>query len=352
VFSTVEQYAALGDHRTGTPVDAATIAWFTERCRAAGAVTTIEEWDFDRYDVDWEVTLDGSPVDSIPLYYEGVGRAQTDMPFCTDIEVMSPDNASELAAIVALARSAGSPVAVMGTRSRTGRLFAFNREAVLGSGLLVLCVPPDLPAGRVTARIEASIVPGSSANVIARFGTISADGVLVVGTPLSGWFRCAGERGTGIAVAIEACRRVAATRPVILVGTSGHELQGLGHRRLQLDGTPSAVVHIGASAAAHGTTPGVLSEGVAIAVGGSAAAADALTGLGRPVQVPDDAHRGDPLWWRGEAQEWSRLGVPLISIAGYSHLFHSPADLPDAATTPALLASVADALTEAALALP
>jgi hypothetical protein len=67
-----------------------------------------------------------------------------------------------------------------------------------------------------------------------------------------------------------------------------------------------------------------------------------------PTSIPREEAR-DPSRWMGEAQEWCTLGVPLVSLTGYYPFFHTPKDLPAAATTPGLLARTADALTEVAV---
>ena len=60
--------------------------------------------------------------------------------------------------------------------------------------------------------------------------------VLII-TPTSGWWRCACERGTGVALWLALFSRMAAqhkhlTRNVVFIGTSGHELGHLGFKRL------------------------------------------------------------------------------------------------------------------------
>jgi hypothetical protein len=45
----------------------------------------------------------------------------------------------------------------------------------------------------------------------------------------------------------------------------------------------------------------------------------------------------NPQPWRGEVADWVAFGVPLMSLLGISPLFHTPADLPEQATSPQLL---------------
>ena len=79
---------------------------------------------------------------------------------------------------------------------------------------------------------------------------------VVLSTPRSGWFGCAAERGSGLAVWLWLARRLAASGEdtVELVATSGHEYEYLGGERYLAEAPPPATtrlwVHIGASAAA------------------------------------------------------------------------------------------------------
>jgi hypothetical protein len=64
LFATVESYAALGDHRTGTAVDEATVDWFASELEALGARVKSDPSAFPRYDARWEVKVDGETVES------------------------------------------------------------------------------------------------------------------------------------------------------------------------------------------------------------------------------------------------------------------------------------------------
>lgn len=158
---------------------------------------------------------------------------------------------------------------------------------------------------------------------------------VVVTTPLTGWFACAGQRGTGIAVALSLVGLLARTHPVVLVGTIGRELAHLGLRNWLATGAveASCVAHLGASVAAG--TPADLSKNrfALTTVGPSAALDEALAPAGRTVlrDLPS---------WPGEGEDWRRLGVPVLSFTGGFERFQTPDDLPAAVTSPALLATV------------
>ena len=84
------------------------------------------------------------------------------------------------------------------------------------------------------------------------------------------------------------------------------------------------------------------------APGAGAALVAAFAPLGKtPIVVADDAH-ARPESWIGEARVWCTLDRPLISMAGGFPLFHTAEDVPERATTPALLERVYEAALAAA----
>ena len=82
--------------------------------------------------------------------------------------------------------------------------------------------------------------------------------------------------------------------------------------------------------------------------GGTAAIAAAFAPLAKAPVIVADADRARPESWVGEAREWCTLDRPLISMAGGFPLFHTPEDVPERATTPALLERVYHAALAAA----
>ena len=77
LYSIVDEYASLGDHRTGTQVDWDTTEWFCNELERCGARFEISRFEVAIYRADWRVAIDGEDVPSMPLFYEGVGRVQT-----------------------------------------------------------------------------------------------------------------------------------------------------------------------------------------------------------------------------------------------------------------------------------
>ena len=364
LYTSVVEYASLGaHHRTGTAEDARTLDWFEDRLRALGAAVERQPWTFERYEAECSVTLDGDPVATLPLFYEGTGTVESTRPLVAAVSAVPAGAFPRWAAIVEQARSAGTPMAVVATSSPSGKLVAPNRSpSQPGSGLPTLLVAGELDerlrTARVHARISAGIVEGRTSNVIGRLGSGPDRDRLLLTTPLSGWFRCAGERATGIAVMLAVAEQLAAEGvPLLVTGNSGHELVDLGaHHFAATKPAARAIVHFGASIAAGEREAGELrlTERVRIrawAPGAGAALTAAFAPLGKtPVVVPD-AERINPESWVGEARVWCTLDRPLLSMAGGFSLFHTPDDVPELATSPALLERVYQAAVAAARAI-
>ncbi len=359
LYALVESYSDLGEHRTGTDADAATVAWFADELESRGGQVELHDYTFDRYTASWSVTAGGEALTALPLFYEGEGRITGATPTVGSIDAFAammgrPDHDS----FVETARKDRTAVAVLATTGTLGGALAVpNRAPKTPHEIPVLLVEgaakQRITEDPISVDIDAHVEEGRSANVVARFGS-GDDTPLIIATPLSGWFSCAGERGTGIAVTLEIAKRLADNTPVLVVGTTGHELLDLGLQRLlgSQTFTPRAVLHVGACIAAM-DAPGILStRRRCTASVGPEAQAPLMSVLDAIDIVPTSVERedaSDPSRWMGEAREWCTLGVPLVSLTGYYPFFHTPKDVPSAATTPGLLTRTADALTEAAV---
>ena len=359
LYCVVEEYASLGDHRAGTPVDQDTIDWFCGRLERCGGKVATSGFDIAVYRSAWRVTIDDEEVPSIPLFYEGVGRYHT-TAVCRDVLNVESYAAVfyDLPVIIERARASTDEALIIATRCANESIYAINRTPVLASGLPTMLVPGRVSENLAHARIElelhALIEPGRSHNVVASFG--AGDGPpVVITTPLSGWFACAGERGTGIALALSLAETLAEVTPVMLVATSAHELDYAGgwEYTKTLGYRPRLVVHLGSSVAASQRPPcdGVaeLTSGLGFRthLGGDEhkRVGDVMSRLGltiEAVEQPDDPHA-----WFGESSCWAHVGAPMLSFAGDFPLFHTPQDTAEQASAPALLERVDGVLTEA-----
>ena len=257
------------------------------------------------------------------------------------------------------ARTEGAEALVVATEHPEGSLVAVNRIPGEGSGFpTVLVAGRDHerltdPAAALELEIDARLIEGHTTNVVAgRAGTAADDRApLLVTTPLTGWFGCAGERGTGIAVLLDLVARLE-ERALTVVATGGHELDYLGARRWRPDTavTPTAVVHLGASIGVEEPDDG----------GGRRLASTRRAMTNLPARVATDvaaalipAHLTlacETDRWIGEAEVFHHLGTPLLSLSGAGLDFHTPADTPERATSPAAMTAAADAVHDAVLA--
>jgi hypothetical protein len=154
-------------------------------------------------------------------------------------------------------------------------------------------------------------------------------------------------------VALELAQQLARERSVMVLGTSAHELDNFGIRAqltAGLDVAPAAVLHVGASVAAGAMTGGALELSR-----GRLAAANRPSGADTPLgqALARGGYQPSPRFL-GEGGEWIRhppTTTPLLSLAGFFPLFHTPQDLPAAATSPRLLAQVYAAVSDALRAL-
>jgi hypothetical protein len=306
-------------------------------------------------------------IETIPLYFEAVGTARTDAPFVHPVTVSNAINLATVEAAVHEAEAAGAEIAVIPTFGFFPAIAGIPNLPYGPYGALIAHnVPPHGPrssvhtllvsgehagevaAGPTSASIRASIEPGSAENVTGWFGPPVPDPVIIT-TPLSGWFNCAGERGTGIAVALDLAADLAQSgQPVFVLGTTSHEFENYGvEQYLEANEVmPRAVFHIGASVAA--AVPDATTGQMALAPFRWFTARTEVDSL-RSVMAQAGfffrpAFAGEAIIWAAHLP----ASTPLFSVAGTFPLFHTPQDEPSVATSPELLAVAYQALRDAA----
>lgn len=359
-FDLVRRYAEHGVHRTGTPSQAATARWLADELRVRGGRVDLEPVAFERYDADWSVSVGGTSVEALPLFYEAGGAAASDAP--QRWPAFAPAVSGPLGVTGPLGDAGLVPgdLVVAATRNLLGLLAVSNRTPGRGSGVHVLQIAGEhggaLAVGApVVASIDARLVAAECPNVVGRFGDVdTAERLVVVTTPISGWFRCAGERGTGVAVALRLVEHLADRGPVLFLGATGHELGAFGAAALRRRWADRAhtVIHVGANVGCdwegdeqlappdHGYMAARLAAGPAVRDGVADAFGRVEVGVETPARSRDR--------WFGEAADW--LDAPqLLSYLGQNPWFHTPDDLPDVSCTAARTDAVADAFTTAAL---
>jgi hypothetical protein len=356
LFDIVSGYAGVAEHhRSGTPEGQATIDWFADQLRALGAGVQVQEYDFQRFDARWEVRIDGETVPSIPYFYAGLGKVKTARPFTASLAVRPP---AEMVGVYEdlerQAEAAGAIATVTATLSECGELFAHNSAIREPGPMPHLGVAgrfaERLPEARVEVDFEAKVVPGRSANVVGELGDGDPAQAILLTTSISGWFRCAGERGSGIALMLELASELAKERRVRIVATSNHEHSHDGlHACLARPLPPMcAILHFGGSSVTVVPGPGgpgvILNPRFRVAgwagAGRSAALQEAYAPLDRMVRIPSDDERREWQVWQGEAAEWAPLGLPLVTHSGRGPYTHTDHDLPELATSGEALAAV------------
>lgn len=352
LYGLVEAYADFGWHRTGSEVDNQTAAWIADALRRLGLDVAMTPVPFDRWTGSSSVNVDGVDIEHLAVPYEFTGSVDTTDVHVAEIDPNWGGDPAGLAGPVAEARACGADAVVLATTHPEGALVASNRDLTLErSGFPTVLVAGRefnrCAAGDVRLRVDGELTAGNTTNVIGHNAV--AGEPLVLTTPLTGWFGCAGERGTGIAVLLHLVDALA-DLPLLVVATGGHELTWFG-ADVWVDTAPppaAAIVHVGASVAV--VEPGTGSERALAATrlartSVSSADAPAMASTLAPARLD---LQYDSSSWKGEAQTFCRLGLPLLSFAGAGRDFHCPEDTPERATTPQALATVATAIAEAA----
>lgn len=343
LFEIVDTYATFGDHHTGTAADHDTTDWLAEIAERLGAKVTLPDYRFERYVCRAVLTSNGDTVPAVPVFYSGYGNWQTSSIDVIDVDrsvagradglgSMTDQPAANRALVIAVDGPDDQPV-------QCNRVPAINGVPT-GPGRPAVIVPANW-ADRVRhdARLsfDGELETSVTRNLVATLGSPDHRRVNIT-TPLTGWTPAAGERGTGLAVALAMAADLATDHYVVLTGTSGHELDHLGLRDYlateNVAGQP--VVHLGACVAT------VEQDDDGQPVLGSQRLV--LTNAGDRLRdgIVEQAKAGrwtsvDPRDWPGEGQTWREAGAMVLSFLGSYEHFHLASDLPEVATTPQAL---------------
>jgi len=290
LYEDVIAYYNLGEHRTASDADQRTSQWLANQLRAAGLQATFQTFGLRQFFLrQSRMSIGDKPVRCFPLWFpRSTGSSPINAPLAVHDRsggrqslqgkiavVKFPFDAgpaiterSGHAEIIQAAAKAGASAVVAITEGATKEIIALNSPA----GAEPWPIPVVLVGERDATMIAAGAASGERAsllldgnddknatarNVIARLDR--GKDLIVVSTPQSGWFRCAAERGPGIALFL-GLARWASRRPFgssfLFVSTSGHELGGLGMRAFQKELAPPpgrvlCWLHLGAGIAAY-----------------------------------------------------------------------------------------------------
>lgn len=373
-------YYNLGEHRTATDVDLRTSDWIASQLRAAGFKTAFQRFTLPQFfPRECSLTVSGKKIRSFPLWPvrstaliraplaelragSTVGSlrgriALVKFPFDARATVFNSH-----ADAIATAAAGGAVAVVAVTEGPTGEVIALNSRADGNPYPLpvALVAPRDEPALATAAAtgvdvsflLDGRTVPDATArNVVGRLDR--GKDLIVVSTPQSGWFRCAGERGPGIALFLGLARWASkrkSSASFLFVSTSGHEFGGLGMKNFQQDVAPPPErvlcwLHLGAGIATwewEKTSAGMHRLREADGRRLLMCSADLVplltdTFSGLPGLTPVTGRAV------GEFEFMMKRGYHAFGIAASHTFHHTPADSPET-TSPELLEPVATAI--------
>ncbi|HKA16872.1 MAG TPA: hypothetical protein VKN18_01025 [Blastocatellia bacterium] len=291
LYEDVITYYNLGEHKTATEGDLKTSQWLLEQLRGAGLKATFQSFSLRQFFVrQTKLTVADRNIRAVPLWFP---RSTGTVPITGTLVslemthepgslrgkfalVKFPADAggavvegSIHSKLIRAAATAGASAVIAISEGPTKEIVALNSPA--GSEPwpipVVLTGQRDEPyladavksGAKVTLLLEGDDDKDTKAkNVIGRVDRGGKD-LIVVSTPQSGWFRCAAERGPGIALFL-GLARWANRRPsgasFLFVSTSGHEIGGLGMQAFLKDLAPTTDrvlcwLHLGAGIASY-----------------------------------------------------------------------------------------------------
>ncbi|MBS0273108.1 MAG: hypothetical protein JSR55_01630 [Proteobacteria bacterium] len=383
----LEEYDMLGEHRTAGPGDNATSAWLAGKFDRGGFETRLPSFGFDLFEPSRsELSLSGKSVTLFPAW------PVVDTPLEGVTGSLVAHDASSVAgkiAVIALpykpyatwaqpiygepvksAIERGARAVIAITEGPTGEIIALNALPSRFNWTIpvLLAAEKDKPVllDAVARGANATVfslghrTPNAKAtNVLAR--RTGKGKTIVLSTPKSGWFHCASERGSGIAIFLGLAQWLAreSSADLLCIATSGHEIDGTGGKAFLVENAPKPDqvrlwLHIGANVACNaiGFSGGLPvrepAPDVKRRITASAPLLDAtrasfkgLQGYDEPVDAGSANAVGEALIFRDAHYS------PILSPLGSSPLFHTRLDRSQFAATPEVLETVAHALASA-----
>lgn len=354
----VRAFDSQGWHRTATVVDHLSGEWLLEMLKAMGLDARAVSFPFSRVDASACMVSTGS------CQVEGVHLSDSALPplntiitgtFSSEsiylVRTESHGVASELDGI-RRGNVKAIVIAVSGHPAGTTLLNAWNYDHPGGAPIVQVPASAwdELAAAReagapVEVHCGGTRTATSAFNVFARIPGRNRDKrPIVVLTPRSGWWQCAGERGGGLAIWLEVARAATEAgfeRDLLFLATTGHELGFLGIKRYfdaepELAARAVAWLHLGANIGADGARLLVrASDSDLLCVARDMA--PALLGVSPP---PIFSTTERPV---GEAGEVLIRGGRFVSLVGAdAPLFHSTLDRWPGAIDSHAIATAAD----------
>ena len=284
LFKSVQKYASFGDHRTGGEGDIATTEWLLNELEANEIAVVPQTFNLRQFFPSRQILkLDDHQVEAFPHWFPQITQQPIRAPLASfesesltgHIAYLAPEKAGAWyrlrpAQLAVDAAARGALALVIAAPHPSGEIYVTNAAPPH------LQEPLEIPTVVVAARdhqgIQEALEEGievvlisegetrkvEARNLLARYPaqTTPERPWVVVSTPISGWFTCAGERGSGVALWLGLAFWVASQGADhqynwLFVANSGHELDFMGAHR-SLFAMPSREdvrlwLHLGAS---------------------------------------------------------------------------------------------------------
>lgn len=377
----VMRYAAMGEHRTASSVDLMTADWIKNEMHAAGLQADFDTWSLRQFHLEscWIETLN-TRISAFPLWHPTpVGTEPIDLSLATDVDLMGKaalilfedlmvTAKSDHAAKVEAAARAGARAVIGCTPHRSGEIYGQNVIPPHNQRpwpIPVLMVAPkywhiliDAADHGDVAKLNLTGTDDQAAkahNVVSRLARGSR--WIIVSTPQSGWFRCAGERGAGVALLLGLARWAAASempQSFLFLSNSGHEIGHMGiHHVFEQDVLPprdqtDVWLHLGASIGtrAYAQLDGVLSPSGPEPESWLFCSDDIQAPLERAFEAMPHLSAEPYNRKNGEIRWILERGYSAFSLMGPQRFFHLESDGPEAVDAD-LLSAIARTLCRA-----
>jgi hypothetical protein len=289
LFADLVSYAEKAPHMTGSKGDVATSRLLADRLKKAGLTVELQPWTLRQFLLrECSLEIDGRKVEAFPFWFPrptGPNPLPAPLALCqreTDLEhlagrigflayrTVGPGiYGNGINRYAEKAAKAGAKGLIVVVGSYSGEIAAINaRDPYHQKPLPIPCL--IIPLKNEKAVLRAAIegrnayleIKGEDKTGIQAINVIGSlkrgKKWVVVTTPISGWFACAVERGSGVALFLELARWAAkgdSKYSYLFLGNSGHELDNLGaHHTLDKYAPPvedvACWIHLGASIAA------------------------------------------------------------------------------------------------------
>lgn len=378
-YAQLQQYAAQAPYRTGSVADAALFERLSTQLRDMGYRVQIERSGFDRFRVRAQQLQVGDFAPQV-LALEYSGRTDAQGIAAPLVDVTGGDFSAARGAIAVArvplvmnffaptldavqrkAHAAGARALIVAFDREDNAIVAKNVDARSGlCGLPVLLVGAQdgerlraLAGKPARFVLDAVLEPGTLRNLVATLPGRSED-MLMVGTPVNGWFEAATERGAGVGLWLTLAERYAhkaaagetPAKTLVFVASGGHEVGYLGLDALMAahpEWPPriAAYVHLGASLAVREQTwvDGRLQDlGAASPLTFYVSENPLLMSLAQQTLRDGDRFLGNltpaSLFNPGEQRVMYAQGVPMIAGSASHEAFHTPRDTPALSSAP------------------